>query len=96
MIIFWLFCDVITPIFDEFFHNNSKRKNGEFFYYLYHSIQQKLLIIHKSRIKTEWGGECLHILIWEKPEKLSYVWKNEATVQERSSTHLHSATPTTV
>ena len=35
----WSFCDVITPIFDEFFTITRKIKNGEFFYYFSHSIQ---------------------------------------------------------
>ena len=38
MVIFWSFCDVITPISDEFFMITRKIKIGEFLYYFLHSI----------------------------------------------------------
>ena len=35
----WSFCDVITPIFDEFFTITQKMKIGKIFYFVFHSIQ---------------------------------------------------------
>ena len=39
MVIFWSFCDVITPIFDELFTITRKINIGEVFYYFSHTIQ---------------------------------------------------------
>ena len=44
---FGYFCDVITPIFDEFFTITRKIKIGEFFYYFSHTIPHS-----PSSIKT--------------------------------------------
>ena len=43
MVIFWSFCDINTPFFDEFFTITWKIIFGEFFYYISHIIQHTSL-----------------------------------------------------
>ena len=56
-----IFCDVITPIFDD----NSKNINLRILFIIFPVLYSRLPIIHKRLIKSEGGG--LHILNWEKP-----------------------------
>ena len=67
------FCDVITPIFDEFFTINREKKIGEFLYSIFSFYSAYSASSIKTRLKLRGeGGGVLHILSWEKAE-ISFV-----------------------
>ena len=75
MVILVSSCDVITPIFDEFFTITRKIKIGEFFYYFSHSIQS---IAHLSwKWDQNWGGWGLLVVPWDKAFKFEHFRKKK-------------------
>ena len=66
------FCDLVTPIFNEFFIVTRKMNLEEKFISFF-IIFSTLRIIHKNRIKTkEMKGRGLHILSWENTHLFTF------------------------
>ena len=88
------FCDVITPIFDEFFTITRKIKI-RFFKIIFFILFSTFRIIHKNRIKTEASWEKVYIFENNAAESFFIFWlymlcMNEILKQSCSlSTEIH-------